>query len=145
MNTTFDLQPTLEDKIILLKPLKEEHFEDLYRVASDPLLWEQHPSKDRYRRDVFELFFKEGMASGGAFAVVDKETDQLIGSTRFHKVKEAENAIEIGWTFLDRKYWGGHFNKAMKKLMLDHAFQFVDNVLLYIGEQIYVRKKQLKR
>ncbi len=134
MKASFDLQPTLEDAIVILRPLKEEDLDDLYMVATDPLIWEQHPSKDRCRRDVFELFFKDGIASGGAFAVIDKKTGQVIGSTRFYCINEVENAIEIGWTFLARGYWGGRFNQAMKKLMMDYAFQFVDNILFYIDE-----------
>ena len=134
MKESFDLQPTLDDGVVILRPLKEEDLDDLYMVASDPLIWEQHPSKDRCRRDVFELFFKDGIASGGAFAVIDKKTGQVIGSTRFHYIKEVENAIEIGWTFLARQYWGGRYNQAMKKLMMDYAFQFLDNILFYIDE-----------
>lgn len=134
MIASFDLQPTLEDEILILRPLKEQDLDDLYKVAADPLIWEQHPSKDRCKRDVFELFFKEGMASGGAFAVMDKKTGQIIGSTRFHPVSAAENAIEIGWTFLAREYWGGRYNSAMKTLMLTYAFRFVENVLFYIGD-----------
>ena len=134
MKARFDIQPTLENKMLTLRPLKGEDLDDLYKVASDPLIWEQHPSKDRCRREVFELFFTEGLASGGAFAVIDKRAGQMIGSTRFHFVPEAENAIEIGWTFLAREYWGGPYNQAMKRLMMDYAFQFVDNVLFYIDE-----------
>src|SRR5215471_703311 len=132
--TTFDLQPTLENDLLLLRPLTSEDFEDLHQVASDPLVWEQHPASDRCQRDVFELLFEDAMASGGAFAVIDKETGKIIGSTRFHRIEESENAIEIGWTFLARKYWGGHYNRSMKQLMIDWALQFVDNILFYIGE-----------
>lgn len=102
----FDLQPQLENHLLVLRPLREEDLEELYKVASDPLIWEQHPSKDRCQKDVFELFFKEAIGSGGAFAIIDKKTrrpdgqaNQIIGSTRFHFVKETQNAIEIGWTF----------------------------------------------
>jgi len=145
MKAAFDLQPTLEDDVIILRPLKEEHLDGLYKVASDPLIWEQHPSNDRYLRDVFKLFFEEGLASRGAFAVIDKRSGQLIGSTRFHPVKEAEDAIEIGWTFLARDYWGGRYNKAMKRLMMDYAFQFVDNVLFYIAEENLRSQKAVEK
>ena len=145
MKSNFDLQPTLEDDILTLTPLKEEDLDDLYNVASDPLIWEQHPSKDRCQRDVFELFFKDAMASGGAFAIIDKTTGEIIGSTRFHSIKEIENAIEIGWTFLAREYWGGQFNKAMKILMIDHAFHFVDNVLFYIDENNFRSQKAVEK
>jgi len=132
--TIINLQPALENDLLLLRPLTSEDFEDLYHVASDPLVWEQHPDKNRCERDVFKLFFSEAMASAGAFAVIDKETGKMIGSTRFHRIKESENAIEIGWTFLARKYWGGQYNGLMKQLMIDWALRFVDNILFYIDE-----------
>lgn len=145
MESSFDLQPTLEGEIIILRPLREEDLEPLYKVACDPLIWEQHPSNDRYRRDVFELFFKDGMASGGAFGVIDKQTGRLIGSTRFHRVKEAENAIEIGWTFLARNYWGGRYNRAMKRLLIEYAFHFVDDILFYIGQDNFRSQKAIEK
>lgn len=145
MKANFDLQPILEDNILILRPLKDEDLDDLHQVASDPLIWEQHPSKDRGNRDIFELFFKEGMESGGAFAVIDKKTARIIGSTRFHFVKEASNAVEIGWTFLAREYWGGYYNHAMKRLMMEHAFQFVDNILFYIHEKNLRSRKAVEK
>jgi RimJ/RimL family protein N-acetyltransferase len=84
---------------------------------------------------VFELFFKEALLSGGAFAVINKKTGKIIGSTRFHLIKETQNAIEIGWTFLAREYWGGYYNRSMKYLMMEYAFNFVENILFYIGEK----------
>ena len=143
--TTVDLQPTLQDDLLFLKPLTQEDLEGLYDVASDPLVWEQHPAKNRYERDVFELFFNDAMTSGGAFAVIDKRTNKIIGSTRFHRVNESENAIEIGWTFLARKYWGGRYNRSMKKLMIDWALQFVDNILFYIDENNIRSQKAVEK
>lgn len=143
--TIFDLQPTLEDALIVLRPLRQSDFEELYSVASDPLVWEQHPAKDRCERDVFELFFGDAMTSAGAFVVIDKETGKIIGSTRFHRVKESKTAIEIGWTFLARKYWGGRYNRSMKQLMIDWALQFVDNILFYIDENNIRSQKAVEK
>nr|ACN58854.1 GCN5-related N-acetyltransferase [uncultured bacterium BLR12] len=130
----FDLQPALENDLLLLRPLREEDFDALYGVASDPLLWEQHPARDRYKKNVFEALFRDAMLSKGAFAIVDKKTRQIIGSTRFHRIPEVQNAVEIGWTFLAREYWGGFYNRSMKLLMMEYAFNYVDHVLFYIGE-----------
>ncbi|HET9823903.1 MAG TPA: GNAT family N-acetyltransferase [Chitinophagaceae bacterium] len=141
----FYRQPTLQDEFLLLRPLRNDDFENLYSIAADPLIWEQHPAKDRCVRDVFEIFFKEAMSSEGAFAVIDKETAEIIGSTRFNAVKESENAIEIGWTFLARKYWGGFYNRSMKRLMMDWAFQFVDHVLFYIDEKNIRSQKAVEK
>ncbi|GHN01880.1 putative acetyltransferase [Cytophagales bacterium WSM2-2] len=140
-----DLQPTLQDDLILLRPLREDDFENLYAVAADPLIWEQHPSKDRCKRHVFQVFFREAMEGRGAFAVVDRKTEKIIGSTRFNRVKESANAIEIGWTFLARSHWGGPYNQAMKRMLIQHAFQFVDNVLFYIHETNFRSRKAVEK
>lgn len=141
----FDLQPFLENDLLILRPLKEDDFENLYKVASDPMVWEQHPAKDRCERKVFEGFFREAMETKAAFVVIDKETNEIIGSTRFNPVKESENAIEIGWTFLARKYWGGTYNRSMKALLMDHAFKFVDNILFYINENNLRSRKAVEK
>ena len=131
---SFDLQPHLKSEPIELRPLRPEDWCDLFAVASDPLIWEQHPESDRYKEDVFKVFFKDALESGGAFAVIDMENKRIIGSTRFHGYDPEKSEVEIGWTFLARKYWGGRYNREMKQLMLAHAFQFVENVVFHVGE-----------
>jgi N-acetyltransferase len=131
---SFDLQPHLKGELIELRPLAPEDWHELFAVASDPLIWEQHPENDRYKEDVFKIFFEGALESGGAFVVVDTKTQQIIGSTRFHGYDPKKSEVEIGWTFLARKYWGGRYNREMKQLMLAHAFEFVENVVFFVGE-----------
>jgi RimJ/RimL family protein N-acetyltransferase len=131
---SFDLQPHLKGKLIEIRPIASEDWNDLFAVASDPLIWEQHPESDRYKEDVFKVFFKDALESGGAFVVIDTKNKRIIGSTRFHGYDPEKSEVEIGWTFLARKYWGGQYNREMKQLMLAHAFQFVENVVFYVGE-----------
>jgi RimJ/RimL family protein N-acetyltransferase len=107
---------------------------DLFSVASDPLILEQHPESDRYKEEVFKVFFREALESGGAFVIIDKKSQQMIGSTRFYSYAPEKSEIEIGWTFLARRYWGGHHNRELKQLMLDHAFKFVESVVFYVGQ-----------
>ncbi len=131
---SFDLQPNLKGELIELRPLTPQDWDDLFAIASDPLIWEQHPESDRYKEDVFKVFFKDALESGGALVVIDRKNKRIIGSTRFHGYEPEKSEIEIGWTFLARKHWGGRHNWEMKQLMLAHAFQFVDNVVFYVGE-----------
>jgi RimJ/RimL family protein N-acetyltransferase len=131
---SFDLQPNLKGELIELRPLRREDWNDLFAVASDPLIWEQHPENDRYKEDVFKIFFEGALDSGGAFVVIDTKTRQIIGSTRFYGYNPEKLEIEIGWTFLARKYWGGRYNAELKQLMLAHAFKFVENVVFFVGE-----------
>lgn len=131
---TFNSQPQhLQNDLIQLVPLQETDFEALYTVASDPLVWEQHPNKFRYQREVFQNFFEGAMQSKGAFLVRDTTTQEVVGSSRFYDFDEKDNSILIGYTFIGRKFWGNGYNAALKKLMLDYAFQFVDVVYFHIG------------
>jgi N-acetyltransferase len=130
----FQLQPVLTGKLIELRPLKPEDFEALFRAASDPLVWEQHPESDRYQREIFQKYFDSGIESGGAFAIIDRNSGKVIGSSRYCHLNPAEREVEIGWTFLERAFWGGTYNWELKSLMLDHAFRFVDRVLFVVGE-----------
>jgi RimJ/RimL family protein N-acetyltransferase len=129
----FDLQPTLTGELLTLRPLAPADFDALFAVASDPLIWEQHPARERYRNDVFAELFQESMASGGALIVMDAKSGRVIGSSRYWGYNEAASEIEIGWSYLAREYWGGAYNREMKRLMLDHAFQFVNTVVFLIG------------
>jgi RimJ/RimL family protein N-acetyltransferase len=131
----FELQPTLRGELVELRPLREDDFRELYAVASDPLIWEQHPASDRYREDVFREFFRGALESGGAFVVSDAKTGRVIGSTRFCGYDEEKGEIEIGWTFLARSHWGGAYNGEMKRLMLEHAFGFVESVVFLVGPE----------
>jgi len=129
----FDLQPVLTSVLLQLRPLRPDDFNDLYAVASDPLIWEQHPSKDRYQQEVFRKFFREALESGGALIATDAKDGRVIGSSRYHGYDEKNSEIEIGWTFLARSHWGGACNREMKYLMLRYAFQFVNSVVFLVG------------
>jgi RimJ/RimL family protein N-acetyltransferase len=129
----FDLQPILEGELLRLRPLRPEDFHDLYAVASDPLIWEQHPVPDRHEEEVFQGFFREALESGGALIVTDSKDGRVIGSSRFHGYDPDKGEIEIGWTFLARSHWGGTYNREMKRLMLRHAFRFVKSVIFLVG------------
>ncbi|WP_375605298.1 GNAT family N-acetyltransferase [Flavobacterium davisii] len=128
-----NLQPQLENENILLVPLEEEDLGALYHVASDPLIWEQHPKKDRYQIDSFKIFFEEAIDSKGAFKIIDKKQNIIIGSSRYYDLDLEDKSILIGYTFLSRDYWGSLYNSQIKKLMLDYAFEYLDKVYFTVG------------
>jgi RimJ/RimL family protein N-acetyltransferase len=123
----------LADNRVTLTPLRVDDFESLYAVAADPLIWEQHPNPDRYRRDVFTTFFAGAMASGGALVIRDLSSGAIIGSSRFYDHRPAESAVNIGYTFFARRCWGQGYNPAVKRLMLGWAFQHVAQVFFHVG------------
>lgn len=141
----FDLQPTLDNDLIQIVPLKEADFESLFAVASDPLIWEQHPNKDRYKREVFQNFFKGAIESKGAFIVYEKATGKIVGSSRYYDFEEENSQVAVGYTFIAREFWGKGHNRALKTLMLDYAFQFVDKVILHIGATNFRSQKATEK
>ncbi len=132
---SFDYQPGLKGDLVELRPLRPEDYPDLYAIAADPLMWEQHPDKNRHEETVFQEFFRRAVASGGALVAIEAKTQRVIGSSRYDGYDEERSEVEIGWTFLARSHWGGKYNGEMKRLMLRHAFQFVDNVLFFVGAE----------
>jgi RimJ/RimL family protein N-acetyltransferase len=142
---TFELQPTLQSDLLEVRPLRKSDFPGLFDVASDPLIWEQHPASDRYKEDVFRVFFQDAIDSGGALVVVDRKSNKVIGSSRYHAYSEENRTVEIGWTFLAKTYWGGDYNGDLKQLMLDHAFRQVDSVLFLIGPDNVRSKKAVEK
>jgi RimJ/RimL family protein N-acetyltransferase len=141
----FELQPHLRNELITIEPLEAGDFESLYAVASDPLIWEQHPAKDRCQRPVFENFFKGAMESGGAFRVIDSANGELIGSSRYCDLEEARRQVSIGYTFIARSRWARHYNRALKTLMLDHAFKYVERVTFKVGVNNWRSRKAMEK
>jgi RimJ/RimL family protein N-acetyltransferase len=140
-----DLQPTLESPAVLLKPLEAGDFEALYHTASDPKIWEQHPNKDRWQREVFQKYFQGAMESKGAFLIIDKATGEIAGSSRFYDYSETEKSILIGYTFYAVKFWGTGLNPAVKRLMMDYIFPFVDKVHFHIGATNFRSQTAIQR
>ena len=141
-----DRQPVLDGERLLLRPLRESDWEALYAVAADPELWANHPSHDRWQEPVFRAFFDDAIVRGGALAIVDKASGQVIGSSRFQYSDRLveEGALEIGWSFLARRYWGKGYNAEFKRLMLEHALRFVERVVFRVGADNVISRKAMR-
>lgn len=135
---------SLTSEWVALRPLEASDFELLYQVASDPLIWEQHPNPDRYKKEIFSNYFQGALESQGALLVLDR-TGQIIGCTRFYEHDPLKKEVKIGYTFFARACWGKPFNSSTKKLMLDFAFQFVDNVLFQVGANNIRSRKAMEK
>jgi RimJ/RimL family protein N-acetyltransferase len=131
--TAFDYQPTLAGELVTVRPLRVDDHDALHAVARDPLIWEQHPDQTRHTPEGFARFFQQSLDSGGALVAVRSGTGEVIGSSRYHGFDPPTSEVEIGWTFLARAYWGGRYNGELKRLMLAHAFRYVERVVFLVG------------
>lgn len=129
----FDDAPTLRDARFLIRPLSEDDRTALAAAASDPEIWAGHPQPDRWRADVFDSYFSHLIASGGAVAIIDRAAGEIVGCSRYYTTPDAPEDVAIGFTFLTRAHWGGAANRAVKTLMIDHAFGWFDAVWFHIG------------
>lgn len=127
--------------MLLVRPMELTDFDALYQVARDPLIWDQHPAKERSQAEGFKLFFEQGLASGGALTVVEKSTEHIIGSSRYNPCPGDDQYIEIGWTFFGRKYWGGPYNRSKKEMMIDYALQYKKGILFHVAKENFRSQK----
>lgn len=115
-----------------MRPLTREDFAGLYGAASAPEVWAGHPAKDRYKKEVFQRYFDFLLDTRTALAVVKRESDEIIGCSRYYFAQDHPEHIAIGFTFLSQLYWGGSTNLELKRLMLDHAFKTFPVVWFHI-------------
>jgi len=137
-----DRQPVLTGDRLSLRPLVPQDWDALFAVASDPAIWAKHPSHDRWQEPVFAAFFAEAMERGGALAIIDKASGELIGSSQFGD-GDFPDEIEIGWSFLARRYWGLGYNAEFKRLMLAHALEHVPRVIFQVGEDNVISRRAM--
>lgn len=140
-----DRQPVLEGERLRLRPLHQDDWAALFAVASDPQIWAVHPANDRWQEPVFRAFFDDALANQGALAVIERASGAIVGSSRYQGYDLADGgSVEIGWTFLARRLWGGGYNAEMKRLMLEHALQYVARVDFRVGETNVISRGAMK-
>lgn len=130
-----DFQPTLTGELTILRPTVPEDWQPMFAVASDPLIWEQHPFHNRWQEPVFRSYFEDALASGGGLTILDKASGAIIGASRYAFPDAVRDEVEIGWTFIARTYWGGVWNREIKRMMLDHIHQYVSGAVFVVGEK----------
>jgi N-acetyltransferase len=141
----FDPQPTLVGSLVTVRPLRADDFDDLYAAGADPDVWAQHPETERWHKGAFRAYFDDHLASGGALAVLDRADGTVIGASRYANLDEQHREVEIGWTFLARRYWGGPHNADLKRLMLSHAFRSVDTVVFLVGAENHRSRRAVEK
>src|ERR1700689_4152913 len=117
---------TLENKHVLLRPVRTGDRESLRAIAMDPEIWRYFILRIETDAD-FDAFFDAALADQqarrrGVYHVTDKRTGRAAGSMSFCNLAQKDGRLEIGWSWLGRDFQGQGVNRWAKYLMLRHAF-----------------------
>ncbi len=116
----------LEGPRVKLEPVARRHLQQLRANCAEPALWELVYGANPFLTDAdADAWFADATAGGDrfAFAIIDKAGGDVIGSTRFADIQPQHRKLEIGWTFIARRYWRSHVNTECKYLLLEYAFE----------------------
>jgi RimJ/RimL family protein N-acetyltransferase len=116
----------LEGKYVRLEPLQAMHAGGLVAAAQDSdWAWmsvdgRSESGASRWIEDTLEA---QKRGTEFPFTVFSKETEKVVGSTRYMDVRPVQRGVEIGWTWYSSKVWATGVNPECKFLLMRHAFE----------------------
>ncbi|TCP58056.1 RimJ/RimL family protein N-acetyltransferase [Tumebacillus sp. BK434] len=139
-------QAVLEGVRVRLVPLAREHAAGIYEAAQDEAIWTYLPyaidSLERAEYFVEETLKRVEQGVDLAFVVIDKETDRIIGSTRYLDISIPGKSLEIGWTWYHPSVWRSRVNTECKYLLLRHAFEALGFIRVQIKTDVRNERSQ---
>jgi len=125
MNFTEDI--ILENNIALLKPLKPEDEKGFGKISFDAGIWKYNVFRIMNSAELNEFINKSSDDRKRnfrySFTIINKASGEIAGSTSFANISVKDKRIEIGWTWLGKKFMGTGLNKECKFLLLQYAFE----------------------
>lgn len=124
----FEPRPVvLEGRTVRLEPLTLGHVDALCEVGLEEELWRWTVSQLRTREDMRDYvqsavtLAAEGQAL--PFAIVERSSGRVVGSTRYGNIDRPNQHLEIGWTWVAPRWQRSAVNTETKYLLLVHAFE----------------------
>jgi len=111
---------------VRLEPLSLTHAEALANAARDGELWNLRVTSVPEPEQTVSYIQTalDGYEAGHMlpFVVVHADTQEIIGSTRYHDIIASVARLEIGFTWYAKSHQRSFVNTACKLLLLEHAF-----------------------
>jgi RimJ/RimL family protein N-acetyltransferase len=122
------LQPlTLIGEQVQLLPLSKDHVGPLFEAGNDPQIWAHMPARISNREEmrtwVAQALAAQAQGTELPFAIYDRSTERIVGSTRLLDYDAANRGIEIGNTWHTPAVWRTRINTECKYLLLGHCFE----------------------
>ncbi|MGD1071318.1 MAG: GNAT family protein [Bryobacteraceae bacterium] len=118
---------TLEGRAIRLEPLSEEHLSGLCEIGLEEDLWELIPFRvttpEQMRSYILTALAAQAASAAVPFATIEIASGKSVGSTRFMNIDVGNRRVEIGATFIGKRWQRTIVNTEAKYLMLRHAFE----------------------
>jgi len=121
-------QITLETQLIKLVPMTMDHLDAYCKAGNYPEVWRWMPMNRCANETVARDWLNDAiieMRAGRQLAlmIIDKQTNELVGSTRLFRLNEKDRCLELGYTFITPKFQRMHVNSHAKFLLLQYAFE----------------------
>lgn len=132
MNTPWLNETTLNGKLVTLAPLQRAHANALLEAAADGELWNlwytSIPCIKTIDAYLDQAFKDQNDGRALLFAVIDKATQKIIGSTRYCNADTLNQRVEIGYTWYAKSHQRTGINTECKYLLLSHAFEALNAI-----------------
>ena len=130
----------LDGRFVRLEPLTPAHFDALWEVGQDEVLWRWTQAQIHQRADL-DRYLNIALAwqrAGTAlpFATCSQAENLVVGSTRFAQIDKDNRSAEIGWTWIGRPWQRSAINTEAKLLMLRHAFEVEDCIRVQLKTDV---------
>ncbi|MDQ8739098.1 GNAT family protein [Paenibacillus sp. LHD-38] len=119
-------------RYIKLLPLELEHTQELHNAGNFPEIW-TYVARRADTLENTEKLIKDALTArdrGTEFplVIIDQNTDQIVGSTRFLNISLQNRSLQIGSTWLSPHVWRTHVNTECKYLLLRYCFETLGTV-----------------
>lgn len=132
MKTRWIEPVTLTGFNVILEPLSPEHKDGLIEAVKDGELWDlwftSVPTPEKVADYIKTALDMRENAGAMPYAVLEKRTNKVIGSTRYFNVDEDNHRVEIGYTFYAKSHQRTAVNTESKYLLLSHAFEKLEAI-----------------
>ncbi len=117
---------------VKIRPMEQDDLIELYNAGNSADIWTYMPmsvqSLDDMKRLIDNALKAREQGTEFPFVIIAKDSQKIVGSTRFLDISTANRSLEIGWTWLSPAVWRTSINMESKYLLLRHCFEMLGTI-----------------